>query len=141
MKPIDHHTQRVTDNDRCRLGQLLDSDDICAWGGRCCRGRLEALLEQAEPVEARVAPEGLVTMNSTVRLSDPSSGEWRTVTLVYPDDVDLTTDGVSVLEPLGTALLGCNVGDVIQCPAVECRRRLRIDEVIYQPERAGAFHL
>lgn len=141
MKRIDDTIQRVTDNDRCRLGQLLDRDDSPAWGSRYCRGELEALLEQAEPVEAHVAPAGLVTMNSRVRLFDPSSGEVRTVTLVYPDDVDVTSDGISILEPLGTALLGCNEGDVIQCPAGERRRRFRIDEVVHQPEQASAFHL
>ena len=69
-----------------------------------------------------------------------STEKRRTVTLVYPDDIDLASDGVSILEPLGTALLGARVGDVIQCPA-EKVGRLRIVEILYQPEHLGAFHL
>jgi regulator of nucleoside diphosphate kinase len=141
MKLFDDQSQRVTYMDRCRLGQFLDSQDSRAWGNRRCRDKLEVVLEQARPVEAQFAPNNLVTMNSTVRLSDLLSKKRRTVTLVYPDDVDLASNSISILDPLGTALLGCKEGDVIQCPAEQCQRRFRIDEVVYQPEHAGAFHL
>lgn len=141
VKLPDDKSQRVTYADRCRLGHLLSTQECSRWGSRCCRAQLEVVLEQAEPVEAHAAPDNLVTMNSTVRLADLLTKERRTVTLVYPDDVDLASDGVSILEPLGTALLGCEVGDVIQCPAEKCQRRFRIAEVVYQPEHAGAFHL
>ena len=141
MKPLNHKSQRVTYMDRCRLGQFLDSPESRAWGNRRCRAKLEVVLEQAKPVEAQFAPDNLVTMNTTVRLADLLSKKRRTVTLVYPDDVDLASDGISILDPLGTALLGRKVGDVIQCPAEKCQRRFRVDEVVYQPEHAGAFHL
>ena len=141
MKPLDDKSQRVTYMDRCRLGQFLDSQESRAWGNRRCRAKLEVVLEQAKPVEAQFAPDNLVTMNTTVRLADLLSKKRRTVTLVYPDDVDLASDGISILDPLGTALLGCKVGDVIQCPGEKCQQRFRIDEVLYQPEHAGAFHL
>jgi regulator of nucleoside diphosphate kinase len=92
-------------------------------------------------VLSQLAPESLVTMNTEVKLVDLATGKERIVTLVYPDDIDLVTDGVSISEPLGTALLGCQVGDVIQCRGEQCQRRYRVDEVIYQPEHAGASHL
>jgi regulator of nucleoside diphosphate kinase len=138
MKPAG---RRVTYDDRCRLGQLLGDRECWGWGGQSSRANLEALLERAEPVEAHKAPGSLVTMNTTVTLMDLSTEKQRTVTLVYPDDVDLTCDGVSILDPLGMALLGCEAGDVIQCSSEKCQRRFRIAEIIYQPEHAGAFHL
>jgi regulator of nucleoside diphosphate kinase len=141
MLPTNTNLQCVTHADRCRLGNFLDSQASRAWGNRCCRANLEAILEQAESMEAQDAPDNLVTMNSTLKLTELTSKKQQTVTLVYPDEIDLACDGLSILEPLGTALLGCKAGDVIQCPAKGCRQRFRIDEVVYQPEHAGAFHL
>lgn len=141
MKTSTDRCRCVTDADRCRLGGLLANPASRGWGNRRCRAKLEVVLNRAESVEAQAAPEDLVTMNTTVRLAELPSEKRRTVTLVYPDDVDLVSEGVSILEPLGTALLGCKVGDVIQCPAEKCRCRFRIVEVVYQPEHAGAFHL
>jgi regulator of nucleoside diphosphate kinase len=120
---------------------LLASQDCCAWGDGRWRADLESLLEQAQSVDPRRASKALVTMNTTVTLADLNTKELRTATLVYPDDVDLVTDGISVFEPLGVALLGCKVGDVIQCPAEQCRRRFRVAEIIHQPEQAGVWYL
>ena len=92
-------------------------------------------------MEVQVAPDCLVTMNTTVRLTDLLSKKARTFTLVYPDDVDLASDGISILELLSTALLSYKVDDVIQCPVEVCQHRYRIEEVVYQPEHSGAFHL
>ena len=133
--------QCINDVDRCHLGKLLFSDEPCAWGDRSCRNRLEVILEQAEPVETLATPEDLVTMNTKVELAAIPTEKRRTVTLVYPDEVDVVSDGVSILDPLGTALLGSKVGDVIRCDGEKLGRRFRVDEIIYQPEHAGAFHL
>lgn len=141
MKPTDSRPRRITYTDRCRLGQLVTCDERPTWGNQYRRAKLEVLLDRAKPVEMHETPEDLVTMNSTVVLSVLPSEKRRTVTLVYPEDVDLPSDGVSVLEPLGTALLGRKVGDVIQCPVATDQRRLRISKLVYQPEQAGAFHL
>lgn len=121
------------------LGRFLVSQSSNAWGDRRSRSNLDFILEQAEPVETRSTPEGLVTMNTQVRLVALTDGRKRTVTLVYPDDLELASDGVSVLDPLGMALLGSEVGDVIQWTAEKCR--FEIAEVIYQPEHVGAYHL
>ncbi len=135
MKRPANNCLRVTDTDRCRLGAFLASQESRIWGGRSCRDKLEVLLERSKPVDSRFAPETLVTMNTALRLVDLRSDRPRTVTLVYPDNVDLFSDGISILDPLGTALLGCQVGDVIQCPVEQCQSRFRVDEVVFQPER------
>ena len=131
----------VTDTDRCRLGAFLASHESGIWGAKNSRDKLEVLLENSEAVDSRFVPETLVTMNSALRLVDLHSARPRTVTLVYPDDVDLFSDGISILDPLGTALLGCRGGDVIQCLAAQCQRRFRVAEVINQPERVRASNL
>jgi len=131
----------VSDTDRSRLGRLLESPECHAWGEKRCLADLEWILEQAQSDDARLVPQTLVTMNTTLTLNDIVTNERRAITLVYPDDVDLVANGVSIFEPLGVALLGCTVGDVIQCPAEDCQRRLRVDRIIRQPEQAGAWHL
>ena len=141
MNSARHPSHTVNDADRCRLGRLLTREP-CAWGSsRSCRAELEVVLEQAVPVETTATPEDLVTMNSQVRVVALPAEKQHTFTLVYPDDLDLTSDGVSILDPLGTALLGSKVGDVIQCAAAKGARRFRIAQVLYQPEHSGAFHL
>jgi regulator of nucleoside diphosphate kinase len=131
----------VTHADRRRLGSWLTTQEGHVWGNPRSLANLEVILEDAESVPARRAPESLVTMNTAVKLVDLANEKEETVTLVYPDDVDLVQGGVSILEPLGTALLGRQEGDVIQCPVEQCQRRLRIARIVYQPEHAGASHL
>ena len=131
----------VTHADRCRLGALLDDVKARGLGESRWRAELEEHLEKAQRIGRRHAPDTLVTMNTRFVLDDLDTGESSTVTLVYPDEQDLASDGVSILDPLGTALIGCQVGDVVKCPDEQCRKRLRVSEIIYQPEQAGATHL
>jgi regulator of nucleoside diphosphate kinase len=140
MNPAHDQNRCVNDADRCRLGRLLVGE-ACTWGDQTCRAKLEIILEQATPVETRATPEDVVTMNTRVKLAALPTDKLRTVTVVYPDDLDLASDGVSILEPMGTALLGSKVGDVVQFAAGKGASRFRIVEIIYQPEHAGEFHL
>ncbi len=80
-------------------------------------------------------------MNSRVRLSDISKAEKLVYTLVFPRDADSATGRISVLAPVGTAILGCRVGDIIEWQVPAGTRRLKIEEVLYQPEAAGDYHL
>ena len=67
--------------------------------------------------------------------------EKETYTLVYPDEADINEGKLSVLAPLGTALLGMRVGDIVEFEAPAGTRRLKIERVLYQPEAAGDLHL
>jgi regulator of nucleoside diphosphate kinase len=60
---------------------------------------------------------------------------------VYPDDADVNDGKLSVLAPLGTALLGASVGDVVEFRTPGGVRRLKVERILYQPEAAGDFHL
>jgi regulator of nucleoside diphosphate kinase len=81
----------------------------------------------------------VITMNSTVRLRDLDTDETFEYTLVYPQDANTDEDKVSVLAPVGTALIGNRVGDEIEWPVPSGTIHLKVEEVTYQPERVGEF--
>lgn len=135
-------TMLVTDADRRRLGSSLEK----AGGGRRRHHRefvaLETDLEFASSVLAKEVPSDVVTMNSTVEICDLDGGEIESFTLAYPedlDDADIARARMSVLAPLGRALLGRRVGEVVQVAVLAGPRRIRIERLRYQPERVGHF--
>jgi regulator of nucleoside diphosphate kinase len=98
-------------------------------------------LERARLMETDEVPPDVVTMHSRVRLEDPQTGQKMHCTLVFPEDALAADDRISVLAPLGAAILGCRTGDVIRFEVPGGRRQVRILEVLYQPEAAGHSHL
>jgi regulator of nucleoside diphosphate kinase len=80
-------------------------------------------------------PPDVVTMNATVRLRDLETGEEETYTLVYPADADIAENKLSVLAPVGTALLGYRAGDVVEWPVPAGVSRFRIEEVLQPAPR------
>jgi regulator of nucleoside diphosphate kinase len=119
--------------DQERLERLLHK-----VGSRPDLDALREEIERAEIVEPEAIPRDVVTMNSVVRFVDEDSGRESEVTLVFPGHADLETNRISVLAPVGSALLGLSVGDSIDWPVPNARsRRLRVVAVTYQPEAAG----
>ncbi|MEO8809568.1 MAG: nucleoside diphosphate kinase regulator [Rhodanobacter sp.] len=103
-------------------------------------GPLRAELDRAEVVEPAAMPAHIVTMNSTVSFEDEDDGEQLTLTLVYPNAAG-ATGTVSILAPVGSALLGLSRGQQIDWPMPDGRkRRLKVLEIAYQPEAAGHLH-
>ena len=102
--------------------------------------RLRAFLDQARKVAPRRVPPDVVTMNSRIRLRD-GRRTW-TMTLVFPEKADPEEDRISVLAPLGAAILGCRVGQPVtfRVPG-GAERSCDILSVLYQPEAAGDLHL
>jgi regulator of nucleoside diphosphate kinase len=99
-------------------------------------------LARADVVPSTSIAPDVVTMNSRVRFADEDKGAPREITLVYPEDASLKTACVSVLSPVGSALLGLKVGQAIEWPFSDGHReRYRVLAVDYQPEAAGHFHL
>ncbi|BDU15983.1 nucleoside diphosphate kinase regulator [Lysobacter auxotrophicus] len=102
---------------------------------------LEAELERATIIEPAQMPPDVITMNSTARFVEETSGEERELTLVFPRDADGSAEKVSILAPVGSALLGLHVGDSIEWPLPGGRTiRLRVLSIRYQPEAAGELH-
>ena len=96
---------------------------------------LEIELARAEVVEPHAIPRDVVTVNSRVVFQDEETGAKREVQLVWPNEVDGDASRVSVLAPVGTALLGLREGEEIDCPMPGGRhKRIKVLSVLYQPE-------
>ncbi len=121
-----------------RLERLLDSLPGKAFPGM---NELEEELERAQIVAPHDIPETVVTMNSTVRFQVKNTQEEFCLTLVYPKDMDTTGGTISILAPVGSALLGLSVGDEIEWPGPSGKpMKVSIEGILYQPESAGEFH-
>ena len=118
-----------------RLEQTLDALDGKSFPGRL---ELEEEIARANVVEPAQVPPTVVTMNSSVRFKVASSDTEFSLTLVYPRDADGSNDRISILAPVGSALLGLAEGDEITWPAPGGGMMVvKIIEVTYQPERSG----
>lgn len=128
----------VSTLDAERLEKLIDSTPEQSFPGRTA---LESELARADIVDPKEVPPTVVTMNSTVRFRVESSAEEFELTLVYPKDADSNGGTISVTAPVGSALLGLSQGDEIEWPKPDgSAQRVRIEEVVFQPERAGEYH-
>ena len=130
----------ITGPDFDRLKHMVDSPRYRVSHAALIR-TLRAELDRCEVVEPRNVPDGVVTMHTTVTVRDSRTREPETFTVVYPEDADINEGRLSVLAPLGTALLGARVGQVIEFAAPGGTRRLKVEKIHYQPEAAGDFHL
>jgi regulator of nucleoside diphosphate kinase len=131
----------ITGFDLKRLTQLLQKGLSFTSKDIVHLESLQEELERAHIVEPQAAPRDIVTMNSRVRLRDLNSGDERIYTLVFPAEADVTQNKISILAPVGTAMLGYRVGDKIDWPVPAGMKTFRIEEILYQPEAAGDFHL
>jgi len=129
-----------TANDFDRLQRLVESPRYRTTHG-IFLGNLKEELDRGEVIQADRVPRSIVTMNSQVRVFDLNEDESETYTLVYPQDADLNAGKLSVLAPLGMALLGGRLGQVVRFKAPSGWRRLKIEKILYQPEAAGDLHL
>mgnify|MGYP003616735928 FL=1 len=101
-------------------------------------------LARAELTEPAAMPADVITMNSTALvkvMDDQQQAHEYELTLVYPRDADGSGEKVSILAPVGSALLGLRVGSSIDWPMPGGRSaRLHVLSIRYQPEAAGALH-
>ena len=136
IKPI-----QITEFDLHRLQQLMEEAAHTNFRGREDLANLNAELARAEVVTPREVSRSVITMNSTVALADLETGEEEIYTLVFPEAANIAAGRISVLAPIGTGMLGYEVGDVFEWVVPAGTRRLQVKEIIYQPEAAGDFHL
>lgn len=131
---------RITPEDMERLRTIVER--ALESSRAAAAEQLELELDRAMVVPQGQMPPDVVTMRSRVLFEDMETGRRREATLVYPDEASMDQSKVSILAPVGVALLGLKVGDTIEWPLPNARlARLRILEVLYQPEAAGDFHL
>lgn len=128
----------ISSLDADRLYDLMESLPAGSFAGE---KELEAELGRATIVEPKDVPSTVVTMNSTVNFIVESTQEEFTKTLVYPKNADASTDKISILAPVGSALLGLSQGDEIEWPKPSGGLiKVKIKAITYQPERAGELH-
>ena len=96
-------------------------------------------MDRAEIVLPVDVPVDVVTMNSEVAVRDMDSNKEMTFAVVFPSDADISRQRISILAPMGTAVLGYRVGDTIDWKVPGRTRRLKIERVLFQPEAAGQF--
>jgi regulator of nucleoside diphosphate kinase len=128
----------ITHEDMQRLQRLVDG--LKATGSREPRNvaALEEELDRARVVDAKKIRPDVVTLNSHVRVCDLDSGKMMDYEVLYPNTRPRSSaDPLSVLAPLGTALLGYRAGDVLEWHVPKGKRRLKVIEVLYQPEAAS----
>lgn len=129
----------ITEVDRERLHDLMASEFVQVIGPVEYLDDLRAELLRAKVVSPEQAPRNVVTMNSSVVLRDLSSRERETYTLVFPEDADIAQGRLSVLAPVGTAILGQRIGDELKWRVPAGWRKFKIERILYQPEREGVF--
>ena len=131
------HKIIITAEDRERLEGLFVSSFAVAIRDKPYLNDLRGELNVAQIVPRDEVPGDVITMNSTVCLQDMNTGMIETFTLVYPNEANIATGRLSILAPLGTAILGYRVGDTIRWKIPSGEGRWRVEEVVFQPEREG----
>lgn len=127
----------ITENDMRQLRDLLRTAKDPYGKQRAYHQALQGELDRATLVAgADVAPD-VITMNSEVRLRDGRTNAEIRCTVVFPEAADAAEGRISVLAPLGAALLGYRVGDRVSFEAPGGRRTCEVVELMYQPEAAG----
>lgn len=132
---------QVTSFDMDRLFAMIEQLRKNGFPEQNNLARLEDELARSDEVDSEQIAADVVTMNSRVLLRDEASGHEMQCTLVFPVDADASTNRISVVAPLGTAILGYRVGDVIDWNMPGGVRQYKILKIDYQPEAAGDFHL
>ena len=127
----------LTELDYVRLTKLLAQSPRLASPASQA---MHDLLENSDVVEAPAAPATLVTMYTQVQLRDTTGGEPHKITLCYPEDAEPANGFISVLSPIGTSLLGLQVGETARwrLPGGEERSAV-IESVLFQPEASGDY--
>lgn len=126
----------ITDQDFHRLSALVSQVE-----GRWAEA-LEEELSRANVISQKEIPNNVVTMNSRVQFFDETTGQASEVTLVYPQDANLSEGRISILAPVGIALLGLSVGQSIDWTMPNgIVKKLKVQGVSFQPESAGKWEL
>ena len=129
----------ITKSDSDRLSRFLEKQFT---GMSQVTLFLEKELERAHVVESQDVSSDVVTMNSRVQFRMESDGLSRTHSLVYPGEADLLNGRLSILTPVGVALLGLSVGQTMPWEnRAGAMNTLKIDRILYQPEADSRFDL
>lgn len=133
------NTIKITELDYIRLSKLVG---VSRNEKNIEIKNLDALAREigrAEKVDSKKISPEFVTMNSVVQVMNESTKKPTTIKIVYPNEVDFKKGFVSVLSPLGSALLGYKIGDSVQFEAPKGLVTFQIQKIDYQPEANGEY--
>jgi regulator of nucleoside diphosphate kinase len=136
---MNEHTIYITATDAEKLRDLIWKSQSTEYRRSPYLQLLERELGRANIVDAHVIPRDVITMNSQASLIDADTGEEMLYTLVFPEDADPIHDKISVLAPIGTAMLGYRVGDIFEWDTPGGKRKIRVQKVLFQPEASGNY--
>ncbi len=135
------HIIYITEYDLKRLRELIADAKQANSRGNEYLDSLDAELVRGQVVASTEIPPDVVTLNSQVCIVDLDTHEEMVYTLVFPHEADMAQSKISVLAPIGTAMLGYRVGDEFTWQVPDGVRRLRVKQILYQPEASGDYHL
>lgn len=127
----------VTENDKIRLKSLFTT--TIGFRSRDLKSVKDLLneLDRAEVIKDESMIENVVTMNSTVLVKDLKTNEELTYTIVYPEHANSSENKISILAPIGTALLGFKEGDIIEWEVPAGKRKLKVKKILSQPGKTN----
>ena len=133
METITPVERTLTQSDHLRLMRLLVQRERLPGAEA-----LQEMLDTSDVVASRAVPATVVTMHSRVLLEDPvRGGAPYELALCYPDEADAAAGAISVLSPVGAALLGLSAGETARWTTPGGDGAARILSVLFQPENAG----
>ena len=126
----------ITKNDHKKLVDLINEK----WPNDDYDQALLAELNRAEIVESALIPPDVITMNSLINFTDMQNSESFEYWLVFPEEANVAQNKISVLSPIGCALLGYKIGDIIDLKIPAGQKQLKVEKILHQPEAAGNFN-
>lgn len=129
----------ITESDRSRLSKLINNAQQLGLENDKALDKLKDEMNKARLVDLGKLPPDIVTMNSRILIE--TNGEEDEISLVYPEEADFIENRISVLSPIGTAILGYGEGDRILWEIPSGTAEIHIKKVLYQPESAGDYDL
>ena len=131
----------ITDNDMRRLKKLIMVAREFGKEGEKYLMDLEGELERGKVVKPQDIPNNIITMHSKIRLRDIDTQEEMIYQLVFPNNANANQGKISILAPIGTALLGYRVGDIVKWKVPAGLTKLKVEDILYQPEAVGDYQL
>ena len=128
------HSIVVSDADMAGLNRLVRALRHSLFRDQLELESLNQTLESAEVASSERIPRDIIRMNSRIHVLDLDTGKKERYTLVFPEHADISTGLISVLAPVGIALLGHKKGEVIEARVPGGTRRLRVGQVRFKRE-------
>lgn len=129
----------ITQHDYKKLLNCLQDARYSANVPTAAIAKLGDELKRAVKVDPEKIDVNVVTMNSRVSIEDIATRREFELTVVYPKNANINEKRVSVLAPIGTALLGYREGSIIEWEMPNGVKKLRVKKILYQPEANGSL--